>query len=158
IRESLDALGVAEEEWEEFFSTTLLALRGWGGMVRQIELRGDRVVHPVPAGSLIEFLAVRLILDRFALAATARDALGFQGPLSALRDAARARIEHQLLLYWTWGLDPPLRDAAHARIDHRWPPSVEQRAFAVFQLAQVLGLSPDVLYRLNPKQWGTILQ
>jgi uncharacterized protein YbcC (UPF0753/DUF2309 family) len=158
IRESLDTLGVAEEEWEEFFSTTLLALRGWGGMVRQIELRGDRVVHPVPAGSLIEFLAVRLILDRFALAATARDALGFQGPLSALRDAARARIEHQLLLYWTWGLDPPLRDAAHARIDHRWPPSVEQRAFAVFQLAQVLGLSPDVLYRLNPKQWGTILQ
>ena len=31
-----------------------------------------------------------------------------------------------------------------ARIDPHWPPSVEQRAFLVFQLAQVLGLSPDV--------------
>ena len=31
ILESLDALGVSEEEWERFLSATLLALRGWGG-------------------------------------------------------------------------------------------------------------------------------
>jgi uncharacterized protein YbcC (UPF0753/DUF2309 family) len=29
ILESLDALGVSEEEWERFLSATLLALRGW---------------------------------------------------------------------------------------------------------------------------------
>ena len=57
ILESLEVLGVAEEEWEAFLSATLLALRGWGGMVRQVEIRGDRAVHPVPAGSLVEFLA-----------------------------------------------------------------------------------------------------
>ena len=33
-----------------------------------------------------------------------------------------------------------LRDRSAARIDTHWPPSVEQRAFLVFQLAQVLGL------------------
>ncbi|MFI5460022.1 MAG: putative inorganic carbon transporter subunit DabA [Isosphaerales bacterium] len=68
IHESLVELGVTEPEWESFLSATLLALRGWGGMVQQIELRGDRVVRPVPEGSLTEFLAVRLLLDRFALA------------------------------------------------------------------------------------------
>ena len=61
-------------------SDTLLALRGWGGMVLQVEQRGDRAVHPIPSGSLVEFLAVRLILDRFALAYIAKDALNFRGP------------------------------------------------------------------------------
>ncbi len=50
ILESLDALGVGEEEWERFLSATLLALRGWGGMVHQVEIRADRVVLPIPAG------------------------------------------------------------------------------------------------------------
>lgn len=134
IRESLDVLGVSEEEWEPFLSETLLALRGWGGMVLQVEQRGDRAVHPIPAGSLVEFLAVRLILDRFALAYTAKDALNYRGPLSALREHARGRIE------------------VH------WPPSVEQRAFLVFQLAQVFGLSPDILCRMTEAEWATLLQ
>ena len=56
-RESLTALGVPEGEWEEFLAATLLALRGWGGMIQQIEIRGDRVAHPAPPGSLLEFLA-----------------------------------------------------------------------------------------------------
>jgi uncharacterized protein YbcC (UPF0753/DUF2309 family) len=133
IAESLEALGVGESEWESFLSSTLLSLRGWGGMVRQVELRGDRAVHPIAPGSLSEFLAIRLVLDRFALAYTARSALDYRGPLSGLRDAARARIA------------PPQ------------PPSVEQRAFLVFKLVQVLGLSPDVLYHLGEEDWSTIM-
>ena len=133
VRESLTILGVAEEEWDAYLSATLLSLRGWGGMVREVEQRGDRVVRPVPAGSLTEFLAIRLVLDRFALAFTARRALGFTGPLSALRESIRARV------------------------DKHWPPTVEQRAFLVFQLAQVLGLSPDVLHRLSPTDWANLL-
>ncbi len=58
ISESLTSLGVAEDEWEEFLSATLLALPGWGGMVRQIEQRGDRVVRPgASRGRLVEFLS-----------------------------------------------------------------------------------------------------
>ena len=133
ILESLEILGVAEEEWDSFLSASLLPLRGWGGMVQQVELRGDRAVHPVPRGSLLELLAIRLILDRFALTYTARTALGYDGPLSGLREAARARI-----------------------VTH-WPPSVEQRAFLIFQLAQVFGLSPDVLCHLDKAGWATIL-
>ena len=134
ILESLEALGVAEAEWGAFIASTLLALPGWGGMVREVELRGDRTVHPVPSGSLAEFLAIRLLLDRHSLAESARSELGFEGPLDALQDAVRLRHHH------------------------RATPSVEQRAFLVFQLAQVFGLSPDVLYRLNKPEWAAILK
>ena len=79
--ESLRILGVARQEWERYLSATFLVLRGWAGMVRQIEARGDRVVHPVPQGSLVEFLAIRLLLDRFAVAFTARSLLGIQTPV-----------------------------------------------------------------------------
>ena len=87
---------------------------------------------PGPAGSLVEFLAVRLLLDRFALAVHGPRRPGDHGPAERL-----------------------LRRLARARIDPHWPPSVEQRAFLVFQLAQVLGLSPDVLYRLDQAEWAT---
>jgi hypothetical protein len=134
ILESLRILGVVEEEWERFLSATFLALRGWAGMVQQVEIRGDRAVRPVPAGSLVEFLAVRLLLDRFAAAYTARTALGITTPVGAFWSLARG-----------W-------------VDPQWPPSVEQRAFPVFQLAQVLGLSPDVLFRLSRPEWRAIVE
>ena len=134
ILESLDLLGVPQAEWGEYLSATLLALRGWGGMIRQIEDRGDRVVHPIPEGTLVEFLAVRLILDRFALAYMARESMEDDGPMAKLRDR----------------LQPNLAKT--------WPPSVEQRAFLVFQLAQLFGLSPDGLHRLTPAQWSSLVE
>lgn len=134
IHESLEALGVAEAEWEEYISATLLALRGWAGIIWFLEECPDRAVHPVPRGSLIEYLAVRLILDRLALAYTAQNTIGFTGPLSSLRDVLLGRIR------------PPQ------------PPSPEQRAFPVFQLAQVFGWTPQELYQLSPAEWTVLVE
>lgn len=134
IRESLEILGVANDEWDTFLPATLLALRGWAGMIHQLEERGDRVVRPIPAGSLVEFLAIRLVLDRFALAYSAREALGFTKPVRELRDELRDRLGKPA------------------------PPSVEQRAFLVFQLAQVLGWAPPDLHRLRKGEWATLLE
>ncbi len=134
IAESLDVLGVAEGEWDGYLSATLVALLGWGSMIRQMERRPDMAVRPAPQGSLVGFLAARLLLERFALAFTAREALGYDGALDGLREAARARIVPG------------------------WPPSTEQRAFLVFQLAQVVGLSPDVLFRLDDAEWATLMR
>ena len=131
--ESLRILGVDRPEWDRYIAATFLALRGWAGMVHQIETRGDRVIHPVPQGTLVEFLAVRLLLDRFAIAYTARTSLGIKTPVGDFWRLARGWVEPY------------------------WPHSVEQRAFPVFQLAQIFGLSPDVLYRLNKQEWKTIL-
>lgn len=132
VRESLDLLGVSESEWEDFIPATLVALRGWAGLIWQLDVRGDRVALPAPQGSLTEFLAVRLLLERVALAHVARQSLNYTGPLAGLRDAARARIKK--------------RDES----------SPDQCAFLVFQLAQLLGWSPPALCRLSKADWAAI--
>jgi uncharacterized protein YbcC (UPF0753/DUF2309 family) len=134
ILETLALLGVPDAEWDAFIGQTFLALRGWGGIIRQMEMRGDRVAHPMPPGSLMEFLAVRLLLERFAVAEAAKESLGYHGPLALLRDELRRRL-------------PP-----------RPKPTEEQRAFVVFQLAQVLGWSPDQLYRRTAGQWSELVR
>jgi uncharacterized protein YbcC (UPF0753/DUF2309 family) len=132
VLESLELLGVADAEWEDFLLATLLALRGWGGMILQAETRTDRVVHAAPPGSLIDFLAVRLILERFAVAHLARNALGYEGPLDRLRRTLEAA-----------GALPET--------------GVKQRAFLVFQLAQVRGWPPGELQRLSPVEWAGLV-
>jgi uncharacterized protein YbcC (UPF0753/DUF2309 family) len=134
ILESLTALGVPHSEWDGFIGATLLALRGWGGIIQYMGTRGDRVAHPVPAGSLTEFLAVRLLLERFALTCAAEDSLGYGGPLMSFRDELRQKLAL------------PTK------------PSEEQRAFVVFQLAQVLGWSPDQLHRMTAAQWSELVR
>lgn len=133
VAESLRLLGVEEAEWEEFISATLLALRGWAGMIRQMELRADRVRVPAPPGSLTEFLAIRLILKRLALAEIAKRTLGEEVPLDRLRDTLRSRLEERDTL------------------------DTDQRAFVVFQLAQVCGWSPPVLLRMSKQVWSLLV-
>lgn len=134
ILESLEILGVAEAEWDAFLTATLLALRGWVGMIRQMELRGDRVVRAAPQGSVVEYLAVRLLVERCVLAETARQTLAFRGPLRELRGEARRRL-----------------GTASA-------PAVEPRAFLVFQLAQLLGWTPERLACLQACEWTLLLR
>ncbi|MFO0807809.1 MAG: DUF2309 domain-containing protein [Gemmataceae bacterium] len=133
IRESLEQLGISVAEWEEYLSATLLVLRGWAGMIRFLEARGDRAAHPVPPGSLVEFLAIRLILDRFALTNAARDTLGYTGPLARLRDELLRRL--------------PATE----------PFSIEQRAFPVFRIAQILGWTPEQLHSRSDAEWTSLV-
>ena len=51
ILESVELLGVVEDEWDDFIPATLLALRGWAGMIHQMETRGDRVAVAAPSGA-----------------------------------------------------------------------------------------------------------
>jgi hypothetical protein len=111
---SLECLGVAPSEWEGYVARTLLALRGWAGMLHQLGVRPDRVPAVTPPASLEDLLAVRLLLERSALAHLARRHLGFRGPLATLRNELRSRIP-----------TPPA-------------PRVEERAFLLFELAQIL--------------------
>lgn len=134
IQESFRILGIGMNEWEDYLAATLLALRGWAGILRFLEDRPDRVVHPPPKGSLVEFVAIRLILDRLALAHLARSAFGYAGPLSGLRAV--------------------LRSCLHS---HKTP-GIEQRAFSIFQLAQTLGWSPADLVQLGPAEWESLVR
>jgi hypothetical protein len=55
---------VAEDEWEDFLSATLLAFPPYGGSARQAGPDGDEAAQPMPPAALVEFLAVRLLLGR----------------------------------------------------------------------------------------------
>lgn len=134
IRESLDLLGITEEEWDAFLPATLLALRGWASMIRQMEVRSDRVHLPVPRGTLIEFLAVRLILERLALSHVAEDRLGYTGPLAKLRVRCRRPI------------------------DRTSEQELVERAFPIFQLALASGWAPSTLHAFSALEWQNLLE
>lgn len=133
IAESLRLLGVPREEWQDYLTASLLSLRGWAGLLLHMEVRADRVPLPVSPGTQCEFIAVKLILDRLAIAHVARTEMDYTGPLAELRAAAEQRIA------------APAND-------------VEQRAFLVFQIAQVLGWSPERLLRLTAGDWATLIR
>ncbi len=133
IRESLDLLGVNDGEQDDFLTASLLALRGWAGMIWQLEVRPDRVALSAPRGSLVEFLAIRLILERVALTHLAADAMNYRGPLSGLRAATELKNGN--------GQTNP----------------IEGRALLLFQVAQTFGWSPSGLHRLNADDWSALV-
>ncbi len=124
IRHSLAELGVAEDEWQPFITATALALRGWAGLMHQIEVRPDRVPVFAPPATLAAFVAVRLLLERAALI----HLCGEHAPGLALRD---------------------LRTTMGAALSARPAPSAEERAWPVFQLAKILGRTAAELDRLS---------
>ena len=134
IDESLELLGVAEADREAFLSQTLLALRGWAGMLRQMESNAEWAVHPAPPGTLLEYLAIRLILERLALGHLATESMPEVADLRDLKAALLERIPH-----------PP-------RV------SVDQRAYLVFQLAQVRGWGPAELQRFSRAGWSRLVE
>ena len=134
IDESLTLLGVEDSAREEFITQSLLALRGWAGMIWQMETNADWALHPAPPGTLVDFLAVRLILERVAMAFVASDSFGFNGPLSELQSI--------------------LPSTETATIND----SVEQRTFSIFQLAQFLGWNPEALQSLSDEHWKVLLR
>lgn len=134
IHDVLNWLNIANDQREMYLTATLLALPGWAGMIRQIELRGDRVACPVPAQSLTEFLAIRLILDQVALEMKIQEHFGS----SATPQTILERLKQQ-------------RPAPSQ-------PSVVERTYAVFQLAQLLGWSPREMYQLSQNDWGRLFK
>jgi uncharacterized protein YbcC (UPF0753/DUF2309 family) len=123
LEHSLTEIGVASDEWTDYLTSTLLALRGWAGMVRQIEERPDRVPARELPATLAGYLAVRLLFERAALVYAAGQ-VGFDGPLSSFRAFLRARVAQAPL------------------------PTVQERAWPLFHVAQLNGLDASII-----EQW-----
>ena len=118
IVHSLAQLGVTEEETADYLRDELLALRGWAGIVRQIEERPDRVPARDLTVTLRGYLAVRLLFERAALE---KAAVQFScGSLAQMRAILRKRVSA-----------PPSLTA----IDRAWP---------LFHVAQLCGLDASM--------------
>jgi uncharacterized protein YbcC (UPF0753/DUF2309 family) len=124
---SFQALGVGDDELEAYVTAELLALRGWAGIVRQIEERPDRVPARDLTVTLRGYLAVRLLCERAALEYAAQQ-LECTSGLGDLRTRLRDR------------LSPPS------------PPTVAERAWPLFHIAQLRGLDAPLVERWTPAQ------
>jgi uncharacterized protein YbcC (UPF0753/DUF2309 family) len=132
IIESLQILQVPLSEVAGKIRQSLLSLRGWAALIHQIEARGDRVNRGVPEHTLLEFLAVRLILERASVAAVLKCTdPGKVGPAIAAVVSQARQIE---LTHQGDGL-----------------------AYAMYEVAQLQGWRPDRLLLLTPDQWREIL-
>jgi uncharacterized protein YbcC (UPF0753/DUF2309 family) len=81
----LDRLGLPEDRWEGYLKRLALELPGWSGLVNwRQEHPGYAANHAAPV-SLMDLLAIRLVLDRLALERLCRRIWGVQPTLPALR-------------------------------------------------------------------------
>ena len=67
VLEMLANLGVPEAEWEAYITAELLALGGWAGMIRMLEVDSSLAPHCRVRCSIMEFLALRLSYTVIAL-------------------------------------------------------------------------------------------
>ena len=134
IAASLRGFGFQDGSLDEIILRTLLALRGWAGMVWQLESGVDWVVHKIPSGSLTGLLAVQLLLEEQLVRRVGSEHCG------EAKDASCSAI----------------LDRARAQIPQRHALTAEARAFRLFQVAQVAGWTPDQLSPIGTGGMGRV--
>lgn len=132
IAESLDALGYRSREVEGAICQELLALRGWAGMLWQMETNVPWLPHPAPQGSLEQYLAIRLLLQRYAIAYVGKQWFRVGDP-HAVRQSAQSHLA-------------ALRSSSEGL-----------GTYTIFQLAQACGWSPSLLLSLSRSQWTSLV-
>lgn len=120
-------LGIDAEQHEELLLGEMLALRGWAGMLWQMETAAQWTPRPAPPGTLVEYVALRLLM---------------------LREALRYEPEQR---------PPANDPAAAGAPSLTRAPTPLLRAFLVFQIAQVRGWTPMDLLRQSPREWKNLL-
>lgn len=74
VIETLAELEVDPRDWSEVVTRTLLSLGGWAGMIQQMETRSEWAPVQVMPATLLDYLAVQLMLDAHAYAYAVREA------------------------------------------------------------------------------------
>lgn len=127
----LKHLKLSTLESKDHIARTLLALPGWSGMIWQMETAAPWTPKPAPAGSLMGYLATRLMLDRLA------------------REHIQLNRERST---------PRSQSTSHNSLGGTNAESLtESRAFAIFQIAQFRKWLPHTLTTMNAAEWLHLL-
>jgi uncharacterized protein YbcC (UPF0753/DUF2309 family) len=99
---ALEELGVRQARWGEYVEATLLSLRGWAGMMRQLEIRPDTAPVDPPPARLMDYLALQLVLDLQAARFVIRKKLGRAAtwddlPARRLDGGSQAKVDLELV-------------------------------------------------------------
>ncbi len=152
IVESMRQLGVEAIEKDEFILQSLLALRGWAGLIWQMETNAPWTPRPAPKGSLAGYLAVRLLLERAALASIARQELPGLERVASFQPRHRERKLVAAPTEFEWFCEIVRTGAC----SHPKRYSIET-TFVVFQLAQLRGWGPHELLQLSAIEWKQLI-
>lgn len=132
IERCLEVLGVSEEEVDSLIQAELLAMPGWAGQFRQLELNPGLAPHlPLPC-SLADFLAVRLILTMVAARRMAQ-----RHRLGSVAEAWRRPIVE---------LTPPAEASRRAE------------AARLLDVAQLCGLSAEALASISDREFARLAE
>ncbi|MFN0084898.1 MAG: DUF2309 domain-containing protein [Blastocatellia bacterium] len=132
VLDCLRVFGVPQSEWESVITAELLALPGWAGLMRKLEMEPELAPHEPTPCSLLDFLAVRLTMTVVAVE-NARHS----------RDSAL-----QFWLQWRQPMAPaPVTDAQQMA-----------RAARVFDVAQLLGLPAERINSLGSDEFNSLVE
>jgi len=91
ILAGFEVLGLEQMQWEEFLKAELLALPGWAGLMRQLELEPSLAPHEVLPASLVDFLAVRMLLTTSSVSSLLRNPKDWRLHRAAPREESEAK-------------------------------------------------------------------
>ncbi len=127
----LHKFGVPPAAWEALLTAELLALPGWAGLMRKLEMEPGLAPHEQLPCSLMDFLAVRLTLTTVA----SENVAGEHGSIL------------QFWLQWRQPIAPaPLTEAQHMA-----------QAARIFDVAQLLGLSAAKINSLRSDEFNLLV-
>lgn len=121
----LEILGVDEAEWARVLEAELLALPGWAGLMYQLEMDPTLAPNEKVRASLMDFVAVRLLLTVAATASVADETQNWRVGRATSHDAASVRLA---------------------------------RAASFFDAAQLVGLSSQVMSRLQASELEQLIE
>ncbi len=96
VLDYLDKQQFREPDWENVLRSELLALPGWAGLMRRIELDPALAPHESVPASLMDYLAVRLTMTRVAARMGAADTVPHESPL---KTQAKRRLSRAARIY-----------------------------------------------------------
>lgn len=104
--DALRRLGVGPADLEPVVEGTLLALRGWAGMIAQLEARPDRAPVWRPPARLVDLLALALLLEARAVQHVSSSRAAPAVAASARRSEAPELVYEAFLLAQLAGIGP----------------------------------------------------
>jgi uncharacterized protein YbcC (UPF0753/DUF2309 family) len=91
VLDYLEGQSVQETEWPAILQAELLALPGWAGLMHRLEEDPALAPHQTLPCSLMDFLAVRLVMSRVASGRRASEAIPEESPLKTQENRRLSR-------------------------------------------------------------------
>ncbi len=131
LEESLKFFEIADEQLDGFLTRSAMVLPGWAGVIGQLEDSSSGASVNVPRGTLLEFLSIRVLLDRIALEYACK----------------------------THGIDLDFEMWRRELSREQYLQSAQERdvGFLVFQVAKRVGLLPDKIRSMSHSDWGRLV-